>query len=297
MPNVQANGIQIEYDTFGEPTSPALLLIMGLSVQMIGWDEEFCSKLAGKGLFVIRFDNRDVGKSSKFESAGVPDAMAAMAALMRGEKISAPYTLDDMADDAVGLLTALGIEKAHICGLSMGSAIAQTIAIRHPSRALSLTLISGTTGNPTLPRPKPEAIGIFLTPPPRERGAFVDSFTQSAKTIAGSGFEFDEQWVRDLAARSYDRCFYPEGIARQLVAILAHGNRKPALAAVKIPTLVVHGKDDVLVPVECGIDTADAIPEAKLILIEGMGHDRTHGGAFPRIAEAIVEHVANASKG
>jgi pimeloyl-ACP methyl ester carboxylesterase len=215
---------------------------------------------------------------------------------MRGEQISAPYSIDDMADDAVGLLTALGIGKAHICGLSMGSAIAQTMATRHPSRVLSLTLISGTTGSPALPPPRPEAVSIFLTPSPRDRDAVAEFVARNLRTISGKGFAFDEQWARDLGARSYDRGFHPQGVSRQLMAILAHGNRKPALSAIRVPTLVVHGREDILVPVECGIDTADAIAGAKLMLIEGMGHDMPHGGAYPRIADAIVEHVTSAGQ-
>ena len=165
MPNTTANGIRIEYETFGQRSSPALLLIMGLSAQMIGWEEEFCRQLAEKGLFVIRFDNRDVGLSTKFEEAGIPDILAAM----EGKEFQAPYTLDDMADDAVGLLDALSIERAHICGVSMGAMITQVIGYRHPSRVLSLIPIMGTTGRRGLPPPRPEAMEMLVTLPPKER--------------------------------------------------------------------------------------------------------------------------------
>ncbi len=199
-----------------------------------------------------------------------------------------------MADDAVGLLDALGIQKAHICGMSMGGMIAQTIAIRHPSRVLSLTSIYSNTGNPELPQPKPEVMGLLITPPPIEREANIEHMLNVFKTIAGPGFPVDEKWTRKILAEGYDRCFYPQGEARQLVAILTQDNRVPALASVKVPTLVVHGTKDPLVPVEGGKDTAKAIPGAQLMLIEGMGHDLPHGGAWPRIIEAIVAHTQKA---
>ena len=291
MPNVTANGIQIEYDTFGNSSSAPLLLIIGLGAQMIDWDEDWCEQLAGKCLYVIRFDNRDVGLSTKFEEAGIPDIMAAFGASMQGEAVEAPYTLDHMADDAVGLLDALGIEKAHFCGMSMGGMIAQTAAIRHPSRVSSLISIYSTTGNPELPQPKPEAMEVLITPAPEERDAYIEHLVKVFRTIAGPGFPFDEEWIRQLAARRYDRAFYPQGMARQLVGVLAHGNRKPALASLQIPTLVIHGSDDPLVPVECGKDTAEAIPGAELIIIEGMGHDLPHEGAWYQIIDAIVAHT------
>jgi pimeloyl-ACP methyl ester carboxylesterase len=294
MPNVRANGIQIEYDTFGDSSSPALLLIMGLGGQMIFWDEELCRGLAEQGFYVIRFDNRDVGLSTKFEEAGVPDVTAAMMARLEGKKVEAPYTLDDMADDAVGLLDALGIEKAHICGMSMGAAISQTIAIRHPARVLSLIPIYGSTGNPELPQPKPEVLELLLTPSPKERGAFIENRLKVLRAIAGPGFPFDESWLREMTGRAYDRSFYPQGVARQFVAIIAHGNRKPALASVTAPTLVIHGADDPLVLVEGGKDTAEAIPGAELMIIDGMGHDIPHGGAWPHIMEAVVAHTRKA---
>ena len=294
MANIFANGIQIEYETFGEPSSPALMLIAGIGGQMIGWDEELCKEWARKGLYVIRFDNRDVGLSTKMEEAGVPDLMAAMTASMNGEKVDAPYTFDDMADDAVGLLDGLKIDKAHICGISMGGAIAQTISYRHPSRVRSMTQVYATTGNPQLPKPKPEIVALLLTPPPGEREAYVDYMMKLYQTIAGPGFPFDETWHRKLAGRSYDRAFYAPGKARQFVATLAHGNRKPLLASITAPTLVIHGADDPLVPVAGGIDTAQAIPGAELMIIEGMGHDMPHGSAWSLIVEAVVAHVRKA---
>ncbi|MFC1859009.1 alpha/beta fold hydrolase [Thermodesulfobacteriota bacterium] len=291
MPNVTANGIQIEYDTFGEKSGKPILLIVGLGCQLIFWSEEFCQQLANSGHYVIRFDNRDSGLSTKFEEAGVPDLMEAMRQVMRGEKIEAPYTYDDMADDTVGIIDTLGIEKAHICGMSMGGAIAQTIAMRHPSRVLSLIPIYGPTGNPKLPQPKPEILGLLLTPPPEERESFIDHSMNIFRAFAGSGYEFEESWLRDLAGRGYDRAFYPQGMARQFIAGLAHGNRRRRLKTVTAPTLVIQGDEDPIVPVENGREAAEAIPGAELLVINGMGHDIPYRGAWVRIAEAIAEYT------
>lgn len=293
MPNVTANGIQIEYDTFGDSSSPPLLLIMGLGMQMIAWDEDFCNKFVEKGLYVIRFDNRDIGLSAKFEEAGVPDVMAALTAFLQGQEVAAPYNLDDMTDDAVGLLDALGIEKAHICGASMGAAITQTIGYRHPSRVLSLITIMGSTGNPELPQAKPEAMELLLTPAPEEREAYIEHSVRNSKILWGS-FNFDEEYSRQRAAHAYDRSFYPQGVARQLVAIMAHGNRKPHLASVTVPTLVIHGAEDPLVPVEGGKDTAEAIPGAEILIIDGMGHSLPKD-AWPQIVDAIAKHTSKAT--
>ena len=287
MPNVTANGIQIEYDTFGDSTSPVLLLIMGLGTQMIAWDEEFCKQLTHKGLYVIRFDNRDIGLSTKLEELGIPDIMAAVTARMEGKDIEFSYTLDDMADDALGLLDALGIEKAHICGASMGAAITQTIGYRHPSRVLSLIPIMGTTGNPDLPMAKPEAMEVIMTPAPEEREANIEHRVKNSKVLWGT-IPFDEETVRKSAARAFDRSFYPQGMARQLVATMAHGNRKPHLSSVTAPTLVIHGAEDPLVPVEGGKDTAEAIPGAEILIIDGMGHSLPKA-VWPQIVEAIAK--------
>jgi pimeloyl-ACP methyl ester carboxylesterase len=296
MSSVTTKGIRIEYETFGNPSGRPLLLIVGLGGQLIYWDDDLCRDLAERGHYVIRFDNRDAGLSTKFDEAGVPDLVETFGKIMRGEKIRAPYTLDDMADDATGLLDALRIPKAHICGMSMGGMIAQTIAIRHPSRVLSLISIYSTTGSPELPQPKPEVMGLLIAPPPKGREECIQYMVGVFKTFAGSGFPVDEEWTRKIMARSYDRCFYPQGMGRQLVAILAHGNRRAALGSVTVPALVIHGTDDPLVRVEGGKDTAEAIPGAQLMLIEGMGHDLPHGGAWPRIVEAISAHTLKAAR-
>lgn len=295
MSRVTANGIQIEYETFGNPSGRPLLLIVGLGAQMIHWDDDLCKDLSKRGHYVIRFDNRDAGLSTKFDESGVPDLVEFFRKIKQGEKVKPPYTLDDMAEDAVGLLDDLGIQKAHICGMSMGGMIAQTIAIRHPSRVLSLISIYSTTGNPEVPQPKPEVIGMLFTPPPNEREARIEQMLGFFKAITGPGFPLDEKWTRKIVAESYDRCFYPQGIVRQLVAIITQTNRVPALATVEAPTLVVHGTEDPLMSVEGGRDTAKAIPGAQLMLIEGMGHDLPHGGPWHRIIEAIAAHTQKAA--
>jgi len=289
MSNVTANGIQIEYETFGASSGRPLLLLIGLGAQMIFWDEDLCQGLAKLGYYVIRFDNRDVGRSTKVEAVGVPNILEVMGKILNGEEVRPPYTLEDMADDAVGLLDALGVQKAHICGMSMGGMIAQTIAIRYPSRVLSLISIYSTTGNREIPKAKPEIMGILMAPRPSIRDAYAEHMTRLFKTITGPRFGFDEAWTRRIMAQSFDRSYCPQGWARQFVAILAQRDRRPALGLLKVPTLVIHGTDDPLVPVEGGKDTAKSIPGARMILIEGMGHDLPHGGAWPQIIEAIVE--------
>jgi pimeloyl-ACP methyl ester carboxylesterase len=291
MAKAKANGIEIEYDTFGDHSSSPLLLIMGLGAQMIQWEDEFCKQLADKGLYVIRFDNRDVGLSTKFEEAGVPNIMAAITAIMERQEVQSFYSLDDMADDAIGLMDALSIKKAHICGASMGAAITQVIGYRHPSRALSLTPIMGSTGNPDLPQSKPEAMQFLLTPAPVEREAYIEHMVKMQKITWGS-FPFDEQDTRKKTAAAYDRGFYPQGVARQLMATIANGNRKPRLSSVTAPTLVIHGAEDPLIPVEGGRDTAEAITGAKLLIIDKMGHSLPKE-VWPQIVDAIVKNTSN----
>ena len=273
MPHAHANGITIEYDTFGNPGDVPLLLIMGLGAQMILWDEEFCSTLAKRGHWVIRFDNRDIGLSTKLDDAGMPDVVAAVSAIVTRQPIAAPYTLSDMAADTAGLLDALDIPTAHVVGASMGGMIAQTVAIEHPRRVRTLTSIMSSTGSPDLPPARPEAMAALLSPPPVGRSESIERAVSVFRTIGSPGFPFDEEHVRERAARSYDRCFHPIGVMRQLVAILASGDRTEALKSVTIPTLVIHGADDPLVPVEAGQATAAAVPGAQLVTLAGMGHD------------------------
>jgi pimeloyl-ACP methyl ester carboxylesterase len=293
MPNLTANGIRIEYDTFGDPSCPPLLLIMGFGGQMILWDEDFCRQLAEGDLHVIRFDNRDVGLSSKLEGTGEPDLSEILSAGRQVGEVDVPYTIDDMANDAIGLLDALGIRQAHVCGASMGGMIAQTMAIQHPSRVLTLISMASTTGNPEVASIASGAAGspaIPLMAVPREREANIEYTVRGMRELSGPGTPFDEQRARVVAASLYDRCFYPEGMARQFLALLASGNRRPALAKLTLPTLVIHGDCDPLVPVEHGKDTAEAVPGAELLIIKGMGHHLPRE-AWPPIVAAIVAHT------
>ncbi len=289
MTKAKVNNIELEYDTFGDPTSKPLLLVMGLGAQMIFWLEEFCEQLVNQGFYVIRFDNRDVGLSTKIEKAGVPNVIGAITAAQKGEQVKSPYSLEDMADDAMGVLDALNIDKAHICGASMGGMIVQLITIRHPNRVLSLTSIMSSTGNPELPQAKPEVLQLLFKPAPTEREAYIEESVKRRLILYGSGFTMDEDLARKLAGQAFDRCFYPQGMMRQLMAIIANGNRKSALAAIKVPTLVIHGGDDPLVPVEGGKDTAEAIHGSELIIIDGMGHSLPPE-TWTQITEAITEN-------
>jgi pimeloyl-ACP methyl ester carboxylesterase len=292
MPNVTANGIQIEYDTFGDPSSPPLLLIMGLGEQMLGWDEDLCKQFASRDLYVIRFDNRDTGLSSKIDEAGVPKVGEVFAALMKGEKANIPYTLDDMADDAIGLLDALNIEKSHLLGVSLGGMIAQIMAIRYPSRVWSLTSMASITGNPEIPMGKPELFIELVNPPPIEREAYIENRVDLVRTISGSKYPIDEQRTRQHFERSYDRGFYPPGIARHGVAGAVNTDRTQALKSVTAPTLVIHGSEDPLFPVEQGKATADAIPGAELLIIDGMGHWFPME-LWPLIVKVVTQHIRN----
>ncbi|MFW9902093.1 MAG: alpha/beta fold hydrolase [Candidatus Thorarchaeota archaeon] len=293
MPRVKANNIEIEYETFGDPSSRPLLLIMGLGAQMIRWEVEFIEKFVEHGFYVIRFDNRDVGLSTKFDEAGEPDLMKLYMQVAKGEKIEASYTLNDMADDAAGLLSALNIDKAHICGASMGGMIAQTVAYRHPSRVLSLTSIMSSTGNPDLPRPKPEAMKVLIQAPPTEREALIEHGVNTMRLIHGTGFPFDEERAQKMVIASLDRSNYRPGYSRQLAAILATGNRKQNLASITAPTLVIHGSEDPLMPPDGGKDTVEAIPGAELLIIEGMGHSIPIE-VWPQVMDAITENANKA---
>lgn len=294
MPRVATNGIEIAYEEFGDPRATPLLLIMGLGAQMILWHEDFCGALAGRGYRVIRFDNRDVGESTWLDQLGVPDVMRIMGAVAMRQPIDdAPYLLRDMAADAAGLLDALDIRRAHVVGASMGGMIAQSLAIAHPERVRSLTSIMSSTGNPELPPPRPEAMGVLLTPPPTDREGAIERGVTVFRTIGSPGFPFEEDEVRRLAARAYDRGINPAGVARQLVAILASGSRVAALGGLRLPALVIHGVDDPLVPFPAGEDTARAIPGATLLAIDGMGHDMPRP-VWPRMIDAIATLAARA---
>jgi pimeloyl-ACP methyl ester carboxylesterase len=285
----RANGIEIVYETFGDPGDPTMLLIMGLGVQMLGWDERFCRMLAERGFHVVRFDNRDVGRSTKVEGGPRADVMAAAA----GDTSSASYTLREMAEDCAGLLDHLGVDAAHVVGASQGGMIAQALAVRHPERVLSLTSIMSTTGAREVGQPHPEAIPMLLRRPPADREGFAEFVVETWRVIGSPGFEADEEALRARGRATFDRGIHSEGTARQLVAIIASGDRTEELRKLDVPTLVIHGVDDVLIDVSGGKATAAAIPGAELVLIDGMGHDLPRP-LWPRLVDLIVENAARA---
>jgi pimeloyl-ACP methyl ester carboxylesterase len=286
----KSNGIELCYEVFGKPDAPPLVLIMGLGAQMILWDDAFCQEIADRGFRVIRFDNRDAGKSSTIPIAVKVDLVQLIEKQIKGEPIDSPYTLNTMADDTAGLLDALGIEKAHLVGASMGGMIAQQTAVRYPDRVRSLVSIMSSTGNPELPGPTPDATIVLMTPPPATRDEYIKSFTKTW-TVFRAG-DFPEEEVRDAerAARNWDRGLNPFGTARQLLAIFASGNRKAGLAAIKAPTLVIHGDVDPLVRPEAGLDTADAIPGATMLMVTKMGHALPKF-VWPEVIDAIAAHA------
>jgi pimeloyl-ACP methyl ester carboxylesterase len=280
------DGVELCFETFGDPEAPAILLTMGLATQMLGWHEDFCAELADRGFHVIRFDNRDCGRSQRMNGA-VPSTLQ----LLRRDKRAAGYTLDDMAGDGVGLLDHLGIEAAHVIGASMGGMIAQTMAARYQDRVLSLTSMMSNTGARWSGQPSVRLYHVLLKPPPRDREAYKDHAVWVFSKIGSPGFERDDEDLRRIAGMSYDRGINPAGTSRQLAAIIASGDRTSLLRRITAPTLVIHGTKDKLVPTSGGRATARAIPAARLLLIEGMAHDIPRG-AWPRMLDAIEQNAA-----
>jgi pimeloyl-ACP methyl ester carboxylesterase len=288
-----ANGIEIAYDTYGDPGAAPLLLIMGLGGQLINWDEEFCVQLVARGYWVIRFDNRDVGLSAKFSQAGIPDINHLNLALERGETIQTPYTLWDMAGDALGLLDALKIDSAHVLGSSMGGRIAQLMAIYYPHRVRTLTSIMSTMGEPGFPPPNPEALSVLLEPAPTDREGYIESSVLSSRVTGGSGFSINEARVRQRAGQAFDRSFNPDGVIRQYAALMSAASSKHDLKSLSVPTLIIHGSEDPLISAEVAVDMANTIPEATLLIIEGMGHSVMDiPQIWPQILDAFTRHAA-----
>jgi pimeloyl-ACP methyl ester carboxylesterase len=281
--------LELCYETFGEPRDPALLLVMGLGTQMVGWPDAFCAALAGRGFFVIRYDNRDTGRSTHLRDRRAPTIMQ----LLRRDKSAAAYTLADMAADGIGLLDHLGIERAHVAGASMGGMIAQTMAARFPDRVLSLASIMSNTGHRWKGMPGLRAYPIFLRRPPDNREGAIESTISTFRLIGSPGFPFEEEEVRRIAQLHYDRGYNPAGTARQLAAILAAGDRVAELRTITAPTVVIHGTRDRMVRPSGGRETARAIPGAQLLEIEGMGHDLPVA-AWDRIIDAIVANARRA---
>ena len=286
----RVGSVELAYETIGDPADPPMLLIMGLGAQMILWPDGLCERLAARGFFLVRFDNRDCGRSTVLDGLGSPS----LGAILRRAPGAAPYTLADMAADAAGLLDHLGLDAAHIVGASLGGMIAQTLAVERPGRVLSLASIMSTTGNLTVGQATAEAREVLMTRPPLgDRAAYVESAVAARRAIGSRDLERDERWARAVAGRSFDRGVRPDGTLRQLVAVIAAGDRTAALAGVRAPTVVIHGTDDPLIDASGGEATAAAIPGAELVLIEGMGHDLPPG-AWERIAEAVAANAERA---
>jgi len=283
--------VELCYETFGDASDPALLMAMGLGTQMISWHEELCAMLAARGFFVVRFDNRDCGRSTRFDHVRPPTVVEL--AMRRPRRIA--YTLHDMADDAEGLLASLDIDAAHVVGASMGGMIAQLLAARHPGRVLSLVSIMSSTGSLRSGQPALNVYPFFLRRPAAGKEAFVERAVQLFRVVGSPGFDRDEEHLREMAARSFDRGADAAGTARQLAAILATDNRAGALRSISAPTLIIHGAADRLVSPSGGRATARAIRGARLLMIEGMGHDLPRG-AWPQIVDAIADNAARAGR-
>lgn len=288
MPRAElSSGIELEYETFGDPSDPTLLLVCGYTSQMSGWDPALCELFVAQGLHVVRYDNRDVGLSSKVSGSAKP--MKVLAAMMAGQAPpEVPYTLSHMAADGIGLLDHLGIDRAHIAGVSMGGMIVQTMAIEHPDRVASLTSVMSSTGEPRVGAPTKEAREALLAPPPSDRQAFIDASTRSAVWASKKHVDLDA--IRERAAADFDRMFYPQGAVRQLAAIYASGDRTDALGDLDVPTLVIHGRDDTLITPSGGEATAALIDGSKLLVLADMGHDLPQP-LWPVFAEAIGGHI------
>jgi pimeloyl-ACP methyl ester carboxylesterase len=281
--------IELCYETFGDAADPTALLIMGLATQMIAWPDEFCERLAARGFHVVRFDNRDVGRSTHVK--GRPPKPLEL--LTRSKK-PARYRLDDMADDAHGLLRELGLTPAHVIGASMGGMIAQTLAARHPDDVFSLTSIMSNTGSIWTGRPAVRLYPLFLRRPAEGREAAIERTMKVFAAIGSRGLPRDDDLIRDMAERSWDRDHDPSGLGRQLAAIIASGNRTKDLKRIKAPTLVIHGTDDRMVGVSGGRATARAIDGAKLMKVKGMGHDMPRA-AWPQLVDGIVANAQRAA--
>ncbi|MEW2132517.1 alpha/beta hydrolase [Streptomyces sp. NPDC005435] len=283
--------VSLAYDSFGDPGDPPVLLVTGFGAQMIAWHEDFCRALAERGRHVIRYDNRDSGLSTTFDDHPV-DMGEFIAAAGSGDIASAlamvPYRLRDMADDGLGLLTALGIERAHVVGASMGGMIAQTMALTRPERVLTLTSMMSSTGESEYGRPSPEAQAVLFGPKPQSREEYIAAAER--ELVWASRRYGDPAALRELAARSYDRAHYPAGAGRQLGAMILSGSRADALRELRVPTLVMHGLDDTLIDVSGGRRTAELVPGARLLLVPDMGHDRPRE-LWPEIVDALVDHT------
>jgi pimeloyl-ACP methyl ester carboxylesterase len=290
MPTVEANGLTLAYEIHGDSAASPLVLVMGLGMPLVLWPDAFVDGLLASGFHVVCFDNRDCGRSEKFARGPRPNLPLAIGRSLLGLKVRAPYTLDDMAKDVTGLLDALGIARAHVVGVSMGGMIAQVMAARFPGRVTSLTSIMASSGNPHVSLGKPAALRALLRrPDPHDIDAVIAHLVGVFGVIGSPGFVTDPALLRGMCERVARRGYYPAGTARQLLAILAAGDRRPELARIRAPTLVIHGMQDPLLPIAAGRDTARYILGARLLEIEGMGHDLPPA-LTPQIVDVIAKH-------
>jgi pimeloyl-ACP methyl ester carboxylesterase len=298
MPAASANGLTIEYETLGDPSSPAIVLIMGLGMQLVGWPDEFCRLLAAEGYRVVRFDNRDCGLSSRMRGRRWSSPLLAFTAARLGLPVLAPYSLEDMAKDTLGVMDALGIEKAHIVGASMGGMIAQVLAARFPNRVLSLTSMMSASGRRKGARPRKEALQVFLRRPPAhaDRAAVIAYLVDVFTVIGSPGYPTERQRLQERITGWVRRAYDPAGTTRQLLAVVASGDRRKLLRRIVAPTLVIHGADDPLGPVEAGRDTARNVPGARLRIIDGMGHDLPDA-LLPALAKKVAGHCRGSAAG
>jgi pimeloyl-ACP methyl ester carboxylesterase len=294
-PVARANGVDLAYQTFGCRSDAPLLLIAGLGAQMTAWDDAFCDRLAARGLYVVRFDNRDSGRSTWFTHASTPGRLALVAAALHGRRVSVAYSIEDMARDCVGLLDALALPRAHVVGASLGSAIGQSLAIHHPERVASFTSIMGMSGNPRLLRPRPDALALLFARAATSEAAYIAACRHACRVLRAGAFPDEEARDTNRARIAWLRGHNPAGRARQFAAFLAGGSRAAALRDVQVPTLVVHGALDPLVPLAAGMETASLIPHARLRVIERMGHT-IPTPLWDEVLDAIGEHVSGSTE-
>jgi pimeloyl-ACP methyl ester carboxylesterase len=290
MPRAHGNGVELEYETVGDPAGRPLLLVQGLGAQLISVEDGLCHELASRGFLVVRYDNRDAGLSTWLDDVRPVN----LAAIWGGDHSSLAYTLEDMADDAAAVLDAAGVPAAHVAGISLGGMIAQLLATRHPARVRSLASIMSTTGERAVGQPTGEAASVLVSSMPSDRDGYIERTLANARAVgAGTAYPFDAEAVRQGAARSYDRAYHPKGTGRQFAAILAAGDRTGALGRVRVPTVVVHGEEDQVIGVSGGEATAAAIPGARLLRIPGLGHELPPG-FWPALADVLVENADRA---
>ncbi|MCH9696459.1 MAG: alpha/beta fold hydrolase [Gammaproteobacteria bacterium] len=294
MPQASANNIAIEYESFGKTSDPTLLLIMGLGMQMVAWPEQFCTELASRGYRVIRYDNRDTGFSTKFDGETTPGIGSLMLRSLLRLPIRVPYTLPDMANDAVGLLDALEVESAHVVGASMGGMIAQNMAATHPQRVNTLTCLMSTSGHRSLPGADSKVARHLFLSRPKDQGreAVIAHNMRSLELIGSPAYPIDADTRREMTAMSFDRSFFPSGFKRHVAAIVQDGDRRSRLRTIRTPTLVIHGREDPLIPLPGGEDIAAHVNEADLEIIDGMGHNLPVE-LWPQIIGRIAEHSSS----